>query len=78
MTLILCLKRFWGTLKGSMVASTPPQEPALEDPAARAELLLSEAKQMAEMLPSAKKLSADAGGADASDSGNGMAGGTGG
>ena len=61
-----------------MIASTPPQEPALEDPVARAELLLSEARQMAEMLSSAKGFSADAGGADASDSGKGMASGSGG
>ena len=41
-----------------------------EDPMARAERLLAEAKQMADMLSSAKGFSADAGGTSApSDSG---------
>ena len=48
----------------------------MEDPVARAELLLSEAKQTAEMRSSAKGFSADAGGADASGSSKGMAGGS--
>ena len=67
-----------GDSEGEHGSKHPTQEPALEDPVARAELSLSEAKQMAEMLSSAKRFSADAGGADASASGNGMAGGSGG
>ena len=56
----------------------PPQEADLEDPVARAERLLTEAKQMAEMLSSATGFSADAGGGSASDSGKGTASGSGG
>ena len=39
-----------GGSEGENDGKHPPQEPASEDPVARAELLLSEAKQMAEML----------------------------
>ena len=67
-----------GGSEGEHDSKHPPQEPALDDPVARAELLLPDAKQMAEMLSSAKGFSADAGGADASDSGKGVSGGSGG